>query len=976
MKFGTLQVFPRQGLLKEHGLELPSAVIGRGEGSAIHIDDFSISRRHARLTVDSGRLLIEDLGSVGGTFVDGERLEPGARHLVAEGATLRFGEIEGRFLPPEAVESALPADLAAAGAIEVRAGGLAMALVSPSLPVEPGKQATATLSVRNAGRILDMVRIEIPDLPADWYTIDAPSIPILPGGRADITITLHPPRRHDSVSGEYTFTAVARSREYDEHPEAEGHLQVLPYEAASISLEAIRSKRNFRVLAENHGNDVVRYELSGRDDEQVFRYDFETPAVELQPGQKRIINMSVRRPRKFFGPPQQLPFEVVGTSAHGSEISARGQIAVNPPLQRFRMPAMFALMAVMLGATAMAVLIVTDGSGTRTASAEDKFAGVHLCESKDDVEDQAKKNAEAANDKPLANATVVGPYDGGRPLFGQVDSTGAPFFAQSDPRWGGDEYARSTELPNGKDWCGTTIEQCGCAMTSVSVMLALYDILQMPDGAALTPQSLNDWFNGNARDTDRGWVSRGYIYGDVIWSAANELSGEIAKVNPGARTVRFVRTGSGSEDEIRAELQAGRPVVLEVPGHWIAAVGLDGDKILINDPFYRDRKTLDVYAGKVRSSVHYEPSSDLSAVVITAPADVKFKVTDKQGRVVGTGQGSIEQPTDAINQIPGASVSAKSAWRDPTCIESAPPPGSGTNQITLPGSRDDYVIEIVGTGSAPANVAIHTYGKDGTSSIATIEGQEGTKADVSYDPNADEPNISISTNGTPQPATSTPQPSGGSGGGEPEDDETPSPSPTAVPTLPVATPTPFVEQRTAMTLPAEPGQTRVEVATNSGFELGDPIRFAPGQPNEEDNVIVGFGSFILATPLKFAHSPGEAIARLPRPPGQGPGLPPGVTPPPDIGPITPPDSVAVNCSTIYQPSPKMATFICDLQITGGYTNTRWTLNGMVVPEFTGSTSLIMAFPADTPVAISATVCNQTLCRSATKTEAVDRKSVV
>ena len=70
MKFGTLQVFPRQGLLKEHGLELPSAVIGRGEGSAILIDDFSVSRRHARLTVDSGRLLIEDLGSVGGTFVD------------------------------------------------------------------------------------------------------------------------------------------------------------------------------------------------------------------------------------------------------------------------------------------------------------------------------------------------------------------------------------------------------------------------------------------------------------------------------------------------------------------------------------------------------------------------------------------------------------------------------------------------------------------------------------------------------------------------------------------------------------------------------------------------------------------------------------------------------------------------------------------------------------------------------------------
>ena len=138
-----------------------------------------------------------------------------------------------------------------------------------------------------------------------------------------------------------------------------------------------------------------------------------------------------------------------------------------------------------------------------------------------------------------------------------------------------------------------------------------------------------------------------------------------------------------------------------------------------------------------------------------------------------------------------------------------------------------------------------------------------------------------------------------------------------------------------MALAAEPGQTRVETASNSGFELGDPVRLAPGQPNEEDNIIVGFGSFILAEPLKFAHGPGEQIKRLPRPPGQGPGLPPGVTPPPSTGPLEPPSTVGMACSTIYQPSPKQATFICDLEVTGDYTTTRWSLNGRVVDDFTG-----------------------------------------
>lgn len=159
--------------------------------------------------------------------------------------------------------------------------------------------------------------------------------------------------------------------------------------------------------------------------------------------------------------------------------------------------------------------------------------------------------------------------------------------------------------------------------------------------------------------------------------------------------------------------------------------------------------------------------------MITAPADVKFKITDKQGRVVNTGTGTLDAPAESLNQIPGASVAARHAWRDPTCIESAPPTDAGTNQVVLPGSRDDYTIEIISAGDQGGALAIHTYGRDGASSIATIEGGEGTKAEIAFDPNADKPVINVSTNGTPQ-ATSTPQPGDGGAGG---DTETPAPGP-------------------------------------------------------------------------------------------------------------------------------------------------------------------------------------------------------
>ncbi|MDW8283504.1 MAG: protein kinase [Myxococcales bacterium] len=51
-----------------------------------------VSRQHARLRVASGKLYLEDLGSLNGTFLDSERLGPGAV-LVPDGARIRLGPV-------------------------------------------------------------------------------------------------------------------------------------------------------------------------------------------------------------------------------------------------------------------------------------------------------------------------------------------------------------------------------------------------------------------------------------------------------------------------------------------------------------------------------------------------------------------------------------------------------------------------------------------------------------------------------------------------------------------------------------------------------------------------------------------------------------------------------------------------------------------------------------------------------------------
>ena len=60
------------------------------------LDEPSISRRHDRLALDGGVLVVEDLNSLNGTLIDGMELEPFAPRRLAPGQTLTLGAVELR----------------------------------------------------------------------------------------------------------------------------------------------------------------------------------------------------------------------------------------------------------------------------------------------------------------------------------------------------------------------------------------------------------------------------------------------------------------------------------------------------------------------------------------------------------------------------------------------------------------------------------------------------------------------------------------------------------------------------------------------------------------------------------------------------------------------------------------------------------------------------------------------------------------
>ena len=58
----------------EIGLAEGENMIGRDPAAAVHIDDVSVSRYHARIVIDGAAARIEDLGSKNGTFVRESRV--------------------------------------------------------------------------------------------------------------------------------------------------------------------------------------------------------------------------------------------------------------------------------------------------------------------------------------------------------------------------------------------------------------------------------------------------------------------------------------------------------------------------------------------------------------------------------------------------------------------------------------------------------------------------------------------------------------------------------------------------------------------------------------------------------------------------------------------------------------------------------------------------------------------------------------
>ena len=84
-----LVIQPSEGPAFDHECLTGTVTLGRGADSDVIVNDYSVSRRHARIESEGDGWVVEDLGARNGTFLDGTRIS--GRHALRNGSVITMG---------------------------------------------------------------------------------------------------------------------------------------------------------------------------------------------------------------------------------------------------------------------------------------------------------------------------------------------------------------------------------------------------------------------------------------------------------------------------------------------------------------------------------------------------------------------------------------------------------------------------------------------------------------------------------------------------------------------------------------------------------------------------------------------------------------------------------------------------------------------------------------------------------------------
>lgn len=241
----------------------------------------------------------------------------------------------------------------------------------------------------------------------------------------------------------------------------------------------------------------------------------------------------------------------------------------------------------------------------------------------------------------------------------------------------------------------STINSWGCALTSGAMILKYHGINKLPNGTILNPGTLNSWLK-NQKD---GYLGTGW----VNWLAISRLSKLAKSINniTAFDALQYSRTNTGDKNKLTTDINNLLPDILEVPGHFVVAKGINGSTFNINDPYY-NRTTLNDYSNTFLTLGTYTPSfTDLSYIMLTTNPGINIILKDSNNSIVG----------ESFIQQPLANDNHPSQTNSPIQIFYLPKPNGG-----------NYTLQLSSSNKQNYNLNVYFYNVDGDVNSTGIKG--------------------------------------------------------------------------------------------------------------------------------------------------------------------------------------------------------------------------------------------------------------
>jgi hypothetical protein len=369
MAYGRIDVYWPDGPIESYQLDKTSIAIGRSSGNDIVLDTTAVSRYHISLTrQDDDQVVLEDLESVNGTYIEGERINPHEPLVLHGGEEIQLGDIRLVYVPTDGGETPtrpmMPEEnLMDTRRIHVAQPNFEIDLDPPTDPVTPGAYIQATLTVTNLKKDNEIFAIDVNGIPREWVRVDRLRMEIEPGGRATAVISFKPLRRSESAPGTYPIV-VRVAAENGDALEAPLQLAVRSFSGFGMMLAEtkVSPESPFDLHVHNQGSGSLSLNFSGATPGGGLAFEFQSSNVTLAPGEHRTLHGLVRPVRRpLVGATRTRRFDILARSqdASGFLAAVEGSV-VERPLLPVWVPTVLIpmiLLALVIGAVAIMAII-------------------------------------------------------------------------------------------------------------------------------------------------------------------------------------------------------------------------------------------------------------------------------------------------------------------------------------------------------------------------------------------------------------------------------------------------------------------------------------------------------------------------------------------------------------------------------------------------------------------------------------------